>query len=49
MCDFVLNIVKYYDVVESVEPKRIEVRNSEAQLEAANQKKAVVDAQVAEL
>jgi len=49
LCDFILNIVQYYDVVESVEPKRLEVRDFEAKLAAANEKKALVDAQVAEL
>lgn len=49
LCDFILNIVMYYDVVESVEPKRIEVKNAEQQLADATEKKTVIDAQVAEL
>jgi len=49
LCDFIKNIVAYYDVVESVEPKRNAVREAQAQLDAANAKKAIVDAEVAEL
>jgi dynein heavy chain len=49
LCDFILNIVAYYDVVESVEPKRNAVKEAEEQLAAANAKKAEVDALVADL
>jgi dynein heavy chain len=49
ICDWVNNITMYYDVVESVEPKRKAVREAQEQLRAANEKKAEMDALVAKL
>jgi dynein heavy chain len=49
ICDWVLNITQYYDVVESVEPKRIAVREAQEKLRVANEKKAQMDALVAKL
>lgn len=49
LCDFILNIVQYYDVVESVEPMRIAVREKEEQLANALEKKQKVDALVGDL
>ena len=40
LCDFIINITKYYDVVVSVEPKKQAVAEAQAQLAAANEKKA---------
>lgn len=49
VCSFVLNIVLYYEVVVTVEPKRKALQEANDQLEAANtQLKQVMD-QVAEL
>jgi hypothetical protein len=44
-----LNITAYYDVVVTVEPKKAMVRDAEAELAAANEKKAEVDALVKDL
>jgi dynein heavy chain len=49
LCDFVINITQYYDVVVSVEPKKQAVREAQEQLATANEKKKVVDERVAEL
>jgi dynein heavy chain len=49
ICDFVKNIVMYYDVFCSVEPKKIAVREANARLSAANEKKAEMDELVARL
>ena len=49
ICDWVLNITAYYDVVISVEPKKKQVRESQQQLEDANEKKSEVDALVKDL
>jgi len=49
LCDYIINITCYYDVVVSVEPKKQAVAEAQAQLAAANEKKAQVDALVAEL
>ena len=49
MCDWVLNIVVYYDIVSDVEPKRIMLAEAQAQLSDANTKLAIVTAEVAEL
>lgn len=38
VCDWVINITAYFDVVVLVEPKRIAVREAEARLQAANEK-----------
>ena len=49
ICSWVQNITKYYDVVESVEPKRIAVREAQEQLREANEKKTQMDALVEKL
>jgi dynein heavy chain len=49
LCDFVINITMYYDVVISVEPKKLAVAEAQATLAAANEKKSIVDALVKEL
>lgn len=49
LCDWIINITAYYDVVVSVEPLRNAVREGNERLEAANIKKAEVDALVAKL
>lgn len=49
ICDWVRNITMYYDVVESVEPKRIAVREAQEQLRDANERKSQMDALVAKL
>lgn len=49
LCDFVLNITAYYNVVVSVEPKKLAVAEAKATLAAATEKKAEVDALVSDL
>ena len=49
LCDWIINISAYYDVVVSVEPLRQAVREGNEELAAANAKKAEVDALVAKL
>lgn len=49
LCDWIINITAYYDVVVSVEPLRNAVREGNEKLAAANCKKAEVDALVAKL
>lgn len=49
LCDWIINISAYYDVVVSVEPLRNAVREGQEKLAAANEKKAEVDALVAKL
>lgn len=49
LCDFIINITAYYDVVVSVEPKKLAVAQAKAQLAEANEKKRVVDELVAKL
>ena len=49
LCDWVLNINAYYEVVISVEPKKAAVRDAEARLEEANLKKSEMDALVKKL
>ncbi len=36
LCSWVLNIVQYYDIVRTVEPKRRALQEANDQLEAAN-------------
>lgn len=36
LCSWVLNIVQYYDIVRTVEPKRRVLQEANGQLEAAN-------------
>jgi dynein heavy chain, axonemal len=49
LCSFVVNIVMYYEVVVTVEPKRKALQEANDQLEAANIQLAAVMEQVAEL
>ena len=49
LCDFLLNIVAYYDIVVTVEPKRKALKQAEDDLEAANTKLAEVNSHVADL
>ena len=56
LCDWAINIVKYYDVVSEVEPKRLELAGANEKLAAANttlkqvqDKVALLNAQVQEL
>jgi dynein heavy chain len=49
LCDWIINITCYYDVVVSVEPKKLKVAAAQAQLAEANAKKAEMEAMVAEL
>lgn len=49
LCDFIQNITAYYYVVISVEPKKLAVAEAKVTLANANEKKATVDALVADL
>ena len=49
LCEFAINIIKYFDVITMIEPKRNELAEANAQLEEANTKLAAVQAKVAEL
>jgi len=49
LCDWAINIEVYYNVVVTVEPKQKAVAEGKAELDAANAKKAEVDALVAKL
>lgn len=49
LCSFVINIVNYYDIVITVEPKRQALREANEQLSSANTRLAAVLATVAEL
>jgi dynein heavy chain len=49
LCDFIINITAYYNVVVSVEPKKIAVAEAKATLAEATEKKEKVDALVADL
>lgn len=49
LCDWILNIVQYYDVVVTVEPKKIAVAQAQESLRQATEKKEEVDALVAKL
>jgi len=49
LCEWVINIIMYYDVVTQIEPKRIALREALATLEAAETKLAEVNALVAVL
>lgn len=46
---WVLNIVKYWDVIQLVEPKRKQLKEAEEMLEEANSKLAIVEGIVNEL
>lgn len=49
VCDWIINITSYYDVFISVEPKKLAAALAKETLAAANEKKAEVDALVADL
>jgi dynein heavy chain len=49
LCDFVINITQYYNVVVSVEPKKAAVKLAKEQLADANEKLEKVNALVADL
>lgn len=49
LCDFLLNIVAYYDIVVTVEPKRKALAQAQSELAEANTKLAEVNAYVADL
>ena len=49
LCSFVINIVMYYDIVVTVEPKREMLRVANETLEQANARLAIVTKQVADL
>jgi dynein heavy chain len=49
LCGFVINIVTYYDIVITVEPKRKALAEANATLSEANEKLAVVQAKVKDL
>jgi dynein heavy chain len=49
LCDFVININIYYDIVVTVEPKKAAVAAAENQLAEANEVKREVDELVAKL
>ena len=49
LCDWIINITCYYDVVVSVEPKKAKVAAAQAQLADANQKKETMENLVADL
>jgi dynein heavy chain len=49
LCDWIINITLYFDVVVSVEPKKLAVKEAQETLAAANAKKAEVDILVAGL
>lgn len=49
LCDWIINITCYYDVVVSVEPKKQKVAAAKQELEEANQKKATMEEMVADL
>ena len=49
ICDWVINIVKYYDVIQVIEPKRKNLKEAIDQLDDANTKLAAVESVVKEL
>ena len=49
LCDFLLNIVVYYDIVVTVEPKRNALKQAQQELEQATTRLAEVQAHVADL
>ncbi|MFN9903323.1 MAG: hypothetical protein ACK55Z_32035, partial [bacterium] len=49
LCDFLLNIVAYYDIVVTVEPKRKALKQAQDDLAEASAKLAEVNAHVADL
>jgi len=49
LCDFVINITQYYNVVVSVEPKKLALAKAKAEEAAAKSELAEVNEQVAAL
>ena len=49
LCSWVINIVNYFDIVQLVEPKRVQLRMANEQLGEANTQLDAVKAKVAEL
>lgn len=49
LCDWIINITVYYDVVVSVEPKKLKAAAAKEELAAANEKKETMENMVAEL
>jgi len=49
LCEWIINIIKYYDVVVQVEPKRKSLREAEEQLREADKRKMKAEMLVAEL
>ena len=49
LCDWIINITMYYDVVVSVEPKKQAVRATQQKLAEANAKKEEMDTLVKKL
>ncbi len=49
LCDWIINITMYYDVVVSVEPKKAAVRAAQQKLSDANSKKEEMDVLVKRL
>ena len=49
LCEFAINIIKYFDVITMIEPKRQELAEANAQLDEANHKLAAVREKVANL
>jgi len=49
LCDWIINITIYYDVVVSVEPKKAKAAAAKEELEIANTKKAAMEQMVEEL
>jgi len=49
LCDWIINISIYYNVFVSVEPKKAKAAAAALELEAANNKKATMEAMVADL
>ena len=49
LCGFVINIVMYYDIVITVEPKRKALAEANATLTSANEKLSIVNAKVKDL
>lgn len=49
LCDWVINITMYYDVVVTVEPKKLAAKAAQQRLLEANNKKAEMDDLVARL
>jgi dynein heavy chain len=47
LCSFVINIIIYYDIVVTVEPKRLALAEANAQMAEAQAKLSAVNAHVA--